>query len=195
MTQELIERALAGDESAARQLHDTHYPAVLRLAHMLLQNLQDAEDATQDAFVYAFQNLARYDREKASFATWLKVIVTSRCRDRQRRQRFRWLSLQWLTESGLEPEDETEDHQPHTALELVGMQQMIWDALNQVPQKSRQALVLRYFGQLSYREMAQALDCTVSTAKSRVGYGLRALSQILGSEAEAALGFRFGDAK
>ena len=195
MTQELIERTLAGDESAARQLHDTHYPAVLRLAHMLLQNLQDAEDATQDAFVYAFRNLARYDQERASFATWLKVIVTSRCRDRQRRQRFRWLSLQWLTESGLEPEDETEDHQPDAALELVGIQQMMWDALNQVPQKSRQALILRYYGQLSYREMAQALKCTISTAKSRVGYGLRALSQILGSEAGAALGFRFGDAK
>jgi RNA polymerase sigma-70 factor (ECF subfamily) len=195
MTQELIERTLAGDESAARQLHDSHYPAVLRLAHMLLQNLQDAEDATQDAFVYAFRNLARYDQERASFATWLKVIVTSRCRDRQRRQRFHWLSLQRLTESGIEPEDETDDHQPDTAFELVGMQQMIWDALNQVPRKSRQALILRFFGQLSYREIAQALDCTISTAKSRVGYGLRTLGQILGSEAGAALGYHFGDAK
>ena len=195
MTQDLIERVLAGDEAAARELHDIHYSIVFRLAYMLLQNQQDAEDATQDAFVYAFRNLARYDHERASFATWLKVIVTSRCRDRQRRQRFRWLSLQWLTESGLEPEDEAEDHQPDTALELVGMQQMILDSLNQVPRKSRQALILRYFGQLSYREMAQALGCTISTAKSRVGYGLRALSQILGSEAGAALGFRFGDAK
>jgi RNA polymerase sigma-70 factor (ECF subfamily) len=195
MTQELIERTLAGDESAARQLHNTHYPAVLRLAHMLLQNLQDAEDATQDAFVYAFQNLSRYDPARASFATWLKVIVTSRCRDRQRRRRFRWLSLQWLSESGLEPEDETEGNQPDTAFELIGVQQIVWEALNQVPSKSRQALILRFFGQLSYREMAQALDCTISTAKSRVGYGLRALSQILGSEATAALGYRFGDAK
>ena len=145
MTQELIERTLAGDEIAARQLHDIHYPAVIRLAHMLLQNLQDAEDATQDAFVYAFQNLARYDPERASFATWLKVIVTSRCRDRQRRRRFRWLSLQWLTETGLEPEDKTAEHQPDTALDLVGIQQMVWEALNQVPHKSRQALILRFF--------------------------------------------------
>lgn len=195
MTQDLIERTLAGDESAARQLHDTHYPAVLRLAHMLLQNLQDAEDATQDAFVYAFRNLSRYDPERASFATWMKVIVTSRCRDRQRRQRFRWFSLQWLTENGLEPEDETDEHQPDAALELVGVQQLVWDALNQVPRKSRQALILRFFGQLSYREMAQALDCTISTAKSRVGYGLRALGRILGSEAGPALGHSLGDAK
>ena len=61
MTQDLIERVLAGDEAAARELHDAHYPVVLRLAYMLLQNLQDAEDATQDAFIYAFHHLARYD--------------------------------------------------------------------------------------------------------------------------------------
>ena len=103
---DIIERALAGDEPAARELHDMHYPAVLRLAYMLLQDMQDAEDATQEAFIYAFRNLARYDPERASFATWLKIIVTSRCRDLQRKQRFGWLSLQQLMEVGHEPEDD-----------------------------------------------------------------------------------------
>ena len=194
MTQDLIERALAGDEPAARQLHDDHYPAVLRLAYMLLQNLQDAEDATQEAFIYAFKNLARYDPERASFATWLKVIVTSRCRDLQRRRRFKWLSLQEWLEVGREPEDETDAHQPDIALELAGIQQMVWEALNQVPRKSRQALILRYFAGLSYPEMAQALGCTVSTAKSRVAYGQETLARLLGNEARAALDYHLGDA-
>ena len=194
MTQDLIEHALAGDESAARKLHDTHYPAVLRLAYMLLQNWQDAEDATQEAFIYAFRNLARYDPERATFATWLKVIVTSRCRDLQRRRRFKWLSLQEWLEVGREPEDETDAHQPDIALELAGIQQMVWEALNQVPRKSRQALILRYFAGLSYPEMAQALGCTVSTAKSRVAYGQETLARLLGNEARAALDYHLGDA-
>jgi len=189
MTQDLIERALAGDEAAARELHETHYPAVLRLAYMLLQNLQDAEDATQETFVYAFEHLARYDPERAAFATWLKVIVTSRCRDRQRRRRIRWFSLQALTEAGLEPEDETPGHQPDVVLELVGVQQMVWEALKQVPRKSRQALILRYFGGLSYPEMAQALGCPVSTAKSRVVYGHQAMARLLEHEAHVELGY------
>jgi len=189
MTQDLIERALAGDESAAHRLHDDHYPAVLRLAYMLLQNLQDAEDVTQEAFIYAFKNLARYDPERASFVTWLKVIVTSRCRDLQRRRRFKWLSLQEWLEVGRDPEDETDEHQPETMVELAGTQQMVWEALNQVPRKSRQALILRYFGGLSYPEMAQALGCAVSTAKSRVAYGHQTLARLLGSGAEAALGY------
>ena len=187
MIQDLVERVLAGDETAARELHDAHYPAVLRLAYMLLQNRQDAEDAAQDAFVYAFQHLARYDPERSAFATWLKIIVTSRCRDRQRRRRVKWLSLQELTEAGFEPEDEMSAHQPGVVLELVGVQQMVWEALKQVPHKSRQALILRYFGGLSYPEMAQALGCPISTAKSRVAYGHRALAELLQREASTAL--------
>lgn len=187
MTQDLIERVLAGDETAAQELHDTHYPAVLRLAYMLLQNLQDAEDATQEAFAYAFQHLARYDAKRATFVTWLKVIVTSRCRDQQRRRRLQWLPLQELVGTRLEPEDETLDHQPAVKLELVGVQQVVWEALNQMPHKSRQALILRYFGGLSYPEMAQALDCSVSTAKSRVVYGQQALARLLEQDERTGL--------
>lgn len=186
--QALIEQALTGDERATGELHDVHYPAVLRLAYMLLQNLQDAEDATQEAFLYAFQNLERYDPERASFATWIKVIVTSRCRDLQRRRRFQWLSLQRLVESGREPEDERPDHQPELVLELIGVRRRVWEALKQVPPKSRQALILRYFGELSYREMAQALGCSINTAKSRVVYGHRALARLLERTGEIELG-------
>lgn len=191
MTHNLIERALAGDEAAARELHDTHYPAVLRLAYMLLQNLQDAEDAVQDAFIYAFEHLARYDPERAVFATWLKIIVTSRCRDIQRRhRRVKWLSLQALMETGHEPEDESPGRQPDVVLELVGVRQVVWEALEQVPPKSRQALILRYFSGLSYPEMALALDCPVSTAKSRVAYGLQKLALLLEQEAVVAMDYR-----
>ncbi|MDY6878005.1 MAG: RNA polymerase sigma factor [Chloroflexota bacterium] len=194
MIQDLIERALAGDETATRKLYDANYPVLLRLALLLLQNLQDAEDATQDAFIYAFQHLDQYDPERAAFATWLKVIVTSRCRDLQRRRRFQWLSLQDLLEAGREPEDETPNHQPDLVLELVGTQQVVWEALKQVPRKSRQALILRYFGNLSYPEMAQALGCPVSTAKSRVAYGLRTLARRLGQETPIAMGYHVEDA-
>jgi RNA polymerase sigma-70 factor (ECF subfamily) len=189
MTQDLIERVLAGDEAAARKLHDAHYPAVLRLATLLLQDRQDAEDATQETFVYAFQHLGRYDPNRADFATWLKVIVTSRCRDLRRRRRVKWLSLQEWLEVGLEPEDETPAHQPEVVLELVGVQRTVWEALQQVPHKSRQALILRYYGGLSYPEIAQALGCPVSTAKSRVVYGHRALARLLERQPRAELGY------
>jgi RNA polymerase sigma-70 factor (ECF subfamily) len=158
---------------------------------MLLQNLQDAEDAVQDAFIYAFEHLDRYDPERAVFATWLKIIVTSRCRDIQRRhRRIKWLSLQALIETGREPVDESPGRQPEVVLELVGVRQVVWEALEQVPPKSRQALILRYFAGLSYPEMALALDCPVSTAKSRVAYGIQKLALLLEQEAPVAIDYR-----
>jgi RNA polymerase sigma-70 factor (ECF subfamily) len=190
MLQDLIACTLAGDEAAARRLHDDYYSAILRLAYMLLQNLQDAEDATQDAFIYAFAHLDQYDSERAAFATWLKVIVASRCRDLQRRRRIQWLSLQALTEVGREPEDQAPHHRPDVALEWVGTQQVVWAALKQVPRKSRQALILRYFGELSYPEIGQALGCTVSTAKSRVAYGLQKMAHLLEQEPSIVIDHR-----
>ena len=193
MTQDLIERALAGAEIAAEQLHAAHYPATFRLANMLLQNHHDAEDATQDAFVYAFEHLDRYDPARASFAAWLKVIVTSRCRDLQRRRRVPWLSLQMLAEAGQELTDDVDDHQPEMVIEMEGTHRAVWEAVKKVPRKSRQALILRYFGGLSYVEMAQALRCPVSTAKSRVVYGLRILTRLLEHEASISLDHPVGE--
>ena len=139
MAQDLIEQALDGDESAVRALHSYHYPAVFRLAYMLLQNREDADDAAQDAFVYAFSHLNRFDPGRSAFASWLKIIVTSRCRDQQRRSRRRTTSLQDLIQNGREPEDAVPDHQPNAAIEKNGLRQTVWKALTQVPKKSRQA--------------------------------------------------------
>lgn len=179
MTQDLIERALRGDEDAAQELHRTYYPAVFRLAHMLLQNRADADDTAQEAFIYAFAHLAQYDPHRASLGTWLRIIVTSRCRDLQRKRHMKWLSLQELTRWGREPQDDVPEHQPEFVLESTGLQQTMWNAVNQLPNKSRQALILRYYAEMSYPEMAQALGCSVSTAKSRVVYGHQSLARLL----------------
>jgi RNA polymerase sigma-70 factor (ECF subfamily) len=195
MTQDLIERALAGDQAAAQELHEAHYPAVLRLAFLLLQDRQDAEDATQEAFIYAFDHLERYDAQRGTFSTWLKVIVTSRCRDLQRRNRIKWLSLHRLIELGREPEDETDAHRPEVALELVEVQQEVWRALKQVPRKSREALILRYFEGLAYDEMSQALNCSINTAKSRVVYGHHALARLIESERQQSIDTNLSRAK
>jgi RNA polymerase sigma factor (sigma-70 family) len=186
---DLIQRCAAGDEAAARSLHDEYSPTLFRLAYLLLQNAQDAEEATQDAFVYAFSHLKQYDPSRASFGGWLKVILVSRCRDLQRRRRWSWLSLQALLEGGHDVPDEHPAHQPEGALERSATQQAVWAALQDLPRKSREALILRYYGGLSFDEMARALECSVSTAKSRVVYGLARLAESLDAETVLSLGY------
>lgn len=189
---DLFQRCAAGDEAAARALHDEYSPALFRLAYLLLQSVQDAEEATQDAFVYAFSHLGQFDPSRGSFGAWLKVIVVSRCRDLQRKRRWWWLSLQALLEGGRDVPDEQPIHQPESAFEQSAAQQAVWMALQQLPHKSREALILRYYGGLSFDEIAHALDCPVSTAKSRVAYGLARLGETLDAETVLSLGYEVG---
>jgi RNA polymerase sigma-70 factor (ECF subfamily) len=186
---DLIQRCVAGDQVAARALHDEHSPALFRLAFLLLQNVQDAEEATQDTFVYAFRRLNQFDPARGTLAVWLKVILVSRCRDLRRRRRWDWLSLQALLEGGHDVPDEQTSHDPERWQEHSAAQEAIWQALQRLPHKSREALILRYYGELSFDELAQALRCSVNTAKSRVMYGLGRLAESLDHEAVMALGF------
>ncbi|MBN1886884.1 MAG: sigma-70 family RNA polymerase sigma factor [Thermoflexales bacterium] len=186
---DLIQRCASGDEAAARALHDEYSPGLFRLAYLLLQDTQDAEEATQDAFVYAFSHLKRYDPTRAPFGSWLKVIVASRCRDLQRKRRWQWLSLQSLLEGRREPRDEQPAHQPESALERSATRRVVWEALQGLPRKSREALILRYYGGLSFDEMARALDCSINTAKSRVAYGQARLAELLDTETVLSLGY------
>ncbi len=187
-----IQQCAAGDQNAARALHDEYSPALFRLAYLLLQNVQDAEEATQDAFVYAFGHLKQFEPSRAPFAGWLKVILVSRCRDLQRKRRWQWLSLQALLERGHDVPDEQVTHQPESALERSASQQAIWTALQRLPHKSREALILRYYGGLSFEEMARALDCSANTAKSRVVYGLARLAEWIDQETVMALRYEVG---
>ncbi len=186
---DLIQRCAAGDQDAAHSLYAEYSPALFRLAYLMLQNAPDAEEATQDTFVYAFRHLSQFDPARGTLSTWLKVIVVSRCRDLQRRRRWHWLSLQSLLEQGHDLPDEHTAHRPEEWLEQSAAQRAVWQALQRLPGKSREALILRYYGELPFDEMAHTLGCSVNTAKSRVVYGLSRLAELLDRETVVAMGF------
>src|SRR6185295_11440172 len=85
-----------GDEAACAALYAHFSPAILRLGLGLLNDLGDAEEVTQDTFVYAFRNLARFDPAKAAFSTWLYTIALSRCRNKRRRKWLELLPLEFI---------------------------------------------------------------------------------------------------
>ena len=181
-----IARGADGDEPACAALYDAFSPAVLRLALGLLNDLADAEEVTQDAFIYALRNLRRFDASRSAFTTWLFTIAISRCRNKRRRKWLPLLPLEWLAnEPSLTPERAVE-----TALERRGVRRQVWAALQQLSPRLREAVALRYLGGLPYKEIGQAVGCNPKTAESRVRLGLNAMRQVLrrpGLEAEAAL--------
>lgn len=180
-TDEWIAGALLGDEAASAALFHAHYPAVLRLCLGLLNDLGDAEEVAQDAFVYALRNLSRFDPRRAAFRTWLFTIALSRCRNKRRRKTLVQLPLEML--SG---ELRTVPRVVEAALEQQGLRRQLWQALQALSEPVREAVVLRYLGGLRYKEIAEAVQCNPKTAESRTWLGVAALRAALTPEAAEA---------
>ena len=161
----LIRRCLHGEQSAFAQLYDNYATGVYRLCYSLLMNQQDAEDVTQETFVYAFKSLSRYDSRRAAFKTWLYTIAVSRCRNTYRRKHLPQINLSQLFHNTLTaPAAE----RPEAVMAERAAQDALATALAQLSAPLREAIVLRYGHGLTYREIAEVMHCPPKTAESRV---------------------------
>ena len=161
-----IERARSGDKCAFSRLVEAYQTPVYNLCYRVLGNPHDAEEAAQEAFLRAYTRLSSYDPTR-SFKTWLLSIAHHYCIDRVRRRRLTWLSLDD------EPALDTAMWRSAapTPEEVVMRRERDGDVqalLNALPLKDRSALVMRYWYDLSYEEIAVATDTTVSAVKSRL---------------------------
>ena len=152
----VIQLAVIGNQTAYAQLYEHYAAGIYRLCYSLVLNRQDAEDVLQETFVYAFKNLHRYDRNKAAFKTWLYTIAVSRCRNTYRRKRFPMIDIAQLIHWELPaPKSET----PEAAVTQRESIEAVQDALVKLSPILREAIVLRYAHGLTYREMADVMDC------------------------------------
>ncbi len=164
--QAIIQRAIAGDVEAFGMLVEQYQQAVVNLAYRMLGNYQEAEDAAQEGFIRAFRNLYSYDLSR-SFKTWLFSITSNHCIDRLRKRRLTWLSI----DEPLPPHpalmsDETTD--PEQQLLEQERSIFIQSLLSELAPDYRAAVVLRYWHDMSYLEIAEALGTTESAIKSRL---------------------------
>ncbi len=172
----LLARCLRGDQASFAALYDQYAPLIYRLCYSLLMNHQDAEDVTQEAFVYAFRNLRRYDPSRSAFKTWLYTIALSRCRNAYRRWQLPQLNvLQLLTTEVAAPRSET----PESSLAQADVKAALEQALAALTPRLREAVILRYGLGLTYREMAEVVGCPQKTAESRVRLAHERLRELL----------------
>lgn len=149
-----------------------HAPQAFRAAVGWLGNEQDAREAVQDALLKAYRARARYDQSRP-FYPWLRRIVRNTCFDLAARRRTRR-----PTELH---EERLADRQP-TALDRLAQEEAIAavrGGLDRLGEEHREILVLRHFEELSYAEIAQALDLPTGTVMSRLYRARRALVRAL----------------
>lgn len=161
---ELVEVVLGGTQEAFAVLVERYKDAVQNLAYRMLSNVTEAEDVTQEVFVRAYTQLATY-KPAHKFSTWLLSIASHLAIDQLRRRRFLALPLEdvpfleWITDLGAGPEQSA----------LVGEQQdEIQAYLQRLHSKYRAVIVLRYWYDLSYEEIATALNLTPTLVKARL---------------------------
>jgi RNA polymerase sigma-70 factor (ECF subfamily) len=181
----LIVRCLHGEQQAFAGLYEAVAPGIYQLAYSILLHKQDAEDVVQEAMVYAFRNLNRYNAERGTFRTWLYTITVSRCRNARRRKWLPTIGLSGLLNIGTEP-SAPEGRSPEAAVARMGVREALEKALATLSPRLREALALRYGQGLTYREMADILDCPQKTAESRVRLAHEALREAM-APADVAL--------
>lgn len=171
-----IEAARKGDRNAFGHLVEAYQGPVYNLTYRMLGNPDEAEDAAQETFLRAYRKLDSYDPTR-KFSTWLLSIASHYCIDRLRRRRLTWLSLE---DEGVPAETMT-SHQPGPERRALQSEHeaQIQTLLDTLSADYRTVVVLHYWHDLSYEEIAQTTGSTVSAVKSRLFRARRMLAQKL----------------
>lgn len=171
-----LEQAMRGDQIAFGKLVEAYQTPVYNLAYRMLNNSGEAEEAAQEAFIRAYTRLESYDAAH-KFSTWLLSITSNYCIDQLRKRRALLLSI----DEPLPPHPALHSDGakgPEAQVVLSEQQVMVQSLLTELQPEYREAVVLRYWYELSYEEIAEMMDSTVSAIKSRLFRARRQLAEI-----------------
>ena len=169
-------QAQQGNDDAFTQLVETYQKPVYNLCYRMLGEPELAEDAAQETFLRAYQNLHRYDSTR-SFATWILSIAAHYCIDRLRKKKFSVFSIDVEDEDGT-PFEVADPASPDPEVESVTREDRdrLHILLKELDTTDRAAVIMRYWYDYSEIEIAQSLKLTVSAVKSRLHRSRRALA-------------------
>ena len=177
--EELVSSYLEGDKAAFEELVTRYESIIMNMAYRLLGNRSDAADVSQEVFILLLRKLGSF-RGEAKFSTWLYRVSLNACHDHARRLR-RHVSLsespgddlpemeQRLADDGLES--------PESSLERTEIQEAVQNAISRLPYKFREIIYLHDIKEYNYKEIAEILDISLGTVKSRLN---RARSRLAG---------------
>jgi len=175
----IVERALTGDAEAFGEIVRRWERRIFALTYGMLGREDDARDATQETFLAAFRNLRGF-RGEAKVSSWLHRIAVNQCISRQRRSKVR-------SEAALDDEQEKHassfvtsvNYSPARVAEGRQETFAVRRAINSLPVELRQVVVMKEFEELTFREIADALELPLSTVKSRLYTALKQLQMRL----------------
>jgi len=177
--QELLDRCLAGEDSAWEALIKAYSRKIYNLCYRFTGRIEEAEDVTQEVFIKVFQTLKTYHAAQGSFGTWLNRVARNHLVDHYRRARKDRVT------SSLEDELPEAEQQPSPQMEPTGRvesrerREVLQQALDKLSPDLREAVILRDLHDLDYEEIALVLSVPQGTVKSRINRGRLELGRVL----------------
>lgn len=194
----LLAAILAGDQDSFAELVRRYQRPLWRVARSRLGRDDWAEDVVQETFLCVAKWLSTYD-SKYSFRTWLWTILLNQChRHLKKSSRGFFIGL-WSDNESSHDVREAARRLPWTdspSHQLVAKEraELLDILLRRLPESQADALRLRFFGGLKFCEIAEAMSCSLSTAKNRVKWGLVKLAEFIGPNGEySSWGIALGD--
>ena len=177
---EIVSKAQSGDSQAITTLYNETYKQAYSVALQITKNEEEAFDILQDSYVKAFNNLHTL-ADKSKFKSWLFQIVSNKCKDylKSKRHDLVYFSeMTYETDSGeqeVEFEDESTSFSPQEQVDYNETKRLIAEMMNNLPEDQKLVLLMYYVQELSIKEIAESLEVSENTVKSRMNYGKKKL--------------------
>ena len=190
--EELLAQSLDGDLNAFEVIVNRYKDRLYNFVLRFVGDQETAEDIVQETFLRAYRNRGSF-QAIAKFSTWIYTIAGNLAKSElRRRRRWRFLSLGSQDERGTTFELPDESARPDKATETALAEMRIEDAIARLPERYREAVILRDVEGLDYEEIAQIIGCPLGTVKSRINRGRLRLQEEL-SELAGAFWKRDGE--
>lgn len=180
-TSNLVNLALKGDNAARTELYNLTCDKAFSLALQMTKNKEEAEDILHDSYIKAFSSLQTMTNA-ANFPSWFYCIVSNKCKDylkSKRRGVVMFSDLEGEDDNGdereFELEDISEDYSPEANADVNETARLIREMIDNLPEDQRMVVIMYYLNRLTIKEIAQALDVSENTVKSRLRYAKQKL--------------------
>ena len=177
----LLRRIAAREATALRSLYKRLGGLLYSVALKTLGSAPEAEEVVQDVFLSVWKNAHKFDADKAKVVTWVSAMTKNKCIDKIRAKQRRIPAAH--------PSEEDDRDIPEAAgvsasdeLDQKERAKIIRVAVEKLPAEQRQAIELAFFSGLTHVQVAETLEVSIGTAKSRIRYGFERLRTILASQ-------------
>ncbi|MBD3366557.1 MAG: sigma-70 family RNA polymerase sigma factor [Candidatus Eisenbacteria bacterium] len=171
---ELVARLKAGDEKAFEELVTTYQERVYRVAWRMVRDDDVAEDVAQEAFIKVFRHIDRF-QERSSIYTWIYRITVNIALNKLKRDRFR--KMVPLGDFGRP--DRSANADPARRALSNELAERVDEAVKELPEKQRLVFTLKFYEEMSHREIAEVVGCSEGTSKANYFHAIRKLRKAL----------------